>query len=153
MKSEFLLLIAKGYRASPASLSVIPLAIRFQQVVFAYDQIIRPHRSYRPSGGVSKGLGPATGGFACNCQVSKAWTTEAKDAGAKDAACTWSLCSIRSGSTNCINFPCPLESGPSSSFWASQPLEPAEWLALLILKAGDVESNPGPQNRKLPPPP
>ena len=35
--------------------------------------------------------------------------------------------------------------------WASQPLEPAEWLALLILKAGDVESNPGPQNRKLPP--
>ena len=34
---------------------------------------------------------------------------------------------------------------------ASQPLEPAEWLALLILKAGDVESNPGLQNRKLPP--
>ena len=27
----------------------------------------------------------------------------------------------------------------------------SEWLALLILKAGDVESNPGPQNRKLPP--
>ena len=36
-------------------------------------------------------------------------------------------------------------------FWASQQLEPVEWLALLILKAGDVESNPGPQNRKLPP--
>ena len=36
--------------------------------------------------------------------------------GAKDAACTWSLCSIRSGSTNCIDFPCPLESGPSSRF-------------------------------------
>ena len=36
-------------------------------------------------------------------------------------------------------------------FGASQPLEPAEWLALLILKAGDVESNPGPPNRKLPP--
>ena len=47
--------------------------------------------------------------------------------------------------------PCPLESGPSSRFWASRPLEPAEWLALLILKAGDVESNQGPQNRKLPP--
>ena len=47
-------------------------------------------------------------------------------------------------------FPCPLESGPSSRFWASRPLEPAELLALLILKAGDVESNPGPQNRKLP---
>ena len=40
--------------------------------------------------------------------------------------------------------------GPAPVFWASQPLEPAEWLALLILKAGDVESNPGPQNRKLP---
>ena len=41
--------------------------------------------------------------------------------------------------------------GPASVFWASRPLEPAEWLALLILKAGVVESNPGPQNRKLPP--
>ena len=41
--------------------------------------------------------------------------------------------------------------GPAPVFGASQPLEPAEWLALLILKAGDVESNPGPQNRKLPP--
>ena len=40
---------------------------------------------------------------------------------------------------------------PAPVFWASRPLEPAEWLALLILKAGDVESNPGPQNRKLPP--
>ena len=39
--------------------------------------------------------------------------------------------------------------GPAPVFWASQPLEPAEWLALLILKAGDVESNPGPQNRKF----
>ena len=36
--------------------------------------------------------------------------------GAKDAACTRSLYSIRSGSTNGINFPCPLESGPSSRF-------------------------------------
>ena len=34
--------------------------------------------------------------------------------------------------------------GPAPVFWASQPLESAEWLALLILKAGDVESNPGP---------
>ena len=37
--------------------------------------------------------------------------------------------------------------GPAPVFGASQPLEPAEWLALLIVKAGDVESNPGPQNR------
>ena len=36
--------------------------------------------------------------------------------GAKDAACTWSLCSIRDGSTNCIDFPCPLEVGPAPVF-------------------------------------
>ena len=47
-------------------------------------------------------------------------------------------------------FPAHWKVGPAPVFWASQPLEPAEWLALLILKAGDVESNPGPQNRKLP---
>ena len=41
--------------------------------------------------------------------------------------------------------------GPAPVFGASRPLEPVKWLALLILKAGDVESNPGPQNRKLPP--
>ena len=48
-------------------------------------------------------------------------------------------------------FPAHWKVGPAPVFWASQPLEPAEWLALLILKAGDVESNPGPQTRKLPP--
>ena len=48
-------------------------------------------------------------------------------------------------------FPAHWKVGPAPVFGASQPLEPAEWLALLILKAGDVESNPGPQNRKLPP--
>ena len=36
--------------------------------------------------------------------------------------------------------------GPAPVLGASRPLEPAEWLALLILKAGDVESSPGPQN-------
>ena len=29
-------------------------------------------------------------------------------------------------------------------FWASQPCGPAGWLALLLVKAGDVETNPGP---------
>ena len=48
-------------------------------------------------------------------------------------------------------FPAHWKVGPAPVFGASRPLEPAEWLALLILKAGDVESNPGPQNRKLPP--
>ena len=76
--------------------------------------------------------------------------TKTASRGAKDAACTWSLCSIRDGSTNCIDFPCPLESGPSSRF-LGQPATGTSRVALLILKEGDVESNPGPQNRKLPP--
>ena len=33
---------------------------------------------------------------------------------------------------------------PDSVFWASRPSLPAAWLALLLTKAGDVESNPGP---------
>ena len=33
-------------------------------------------------------------------------------------------------------FPAHWKVGPAPVFWASQPLEPAEWLALLILKAG-----------------
>ena len=28
-------------------------------------------------------------------------------------------------------------------FWACQPCGPAGWLALLLTKAGDVETNPG----------
>ena len=31
-------------------------------------------------------------------------------------------------------FPAHWKVGPAPVFWASQPLEPAEWLALLILK-------------------
>ena len=34
---------------------VIPLATRSQHVDFAYDQVVRPHRSYRPSGGLPRG--------------------------------------------------------------------------------------------------
>ena len=29
-------------------------------------------------------------------------------------------------------------------FWASRPCGPTGWLALLLIKAGDVETNPGP---------
>ena len=36
-------------------------------------------------------------------------------------------------------FPAHWKVGPAPVFGASRPLEPAEWLALLILKAGDVE--------------
>ena len=46
---------AKGYRATPSRMPVIPLATRSQHVDFAYDQVVRPHRSYRPSGGLPRG--------------------------------------------------------------------------------------------------
>ena len=54
---------AKGYRATPARLPVILLATRSQHFIFAYDQVVRPHRSYRPSGGHPRGK-PRTCGFA-----------------------------------------------------------------------------------------
>ena len=47
---------AKGYWATPARLPVILLAARSQHVVFAYDQVVRPHRSFRPSGGLPRGI-------------------------------------------------------------------------------------------------
>ena len=46
---------AKGYRASPARLPVIPLATLSHHVVLAYDQVVWPHRSYSPSGGFPRG--------------------------------------------------------------------------------------------------
>ena len=33
---------------------------------------------------------------------------------------------------------------PIYRFWAIRPCGPAEWLALLLIKAGDIETNPGP---------
>ena len=45
--------------------------------------------------------------------------------------------------TNCVYSTLPPEMGPDSVFWASQPSLPAAWLALLLTKAGDIESNPG----------
>ena len=38
----------------------------------------------------------------------------------------------------------PPEMGARFRFWASRPSLPAAWLALLLTKAGNVESNPGP---------
>ena len=34
--------------------------------------------------------------------------------------------------------------GPSTVFWASRQCGPAVWLAMLLIKAGDAETNPGP---------
>ena len=47
--------LPKAYRATPACLPVIPPATRSQHVIFAYDQVARPHRSYRHSGGLPRG--------------------------------------------------------------------------------------------------
>ena len=38
----------------------------------------------------------------------------------------------------------PQQWGPDYRFWASRPYGPAGWLAMLPIKAGDVETNPGP---------
>ena len=38
----------------------------------------------------------------------------------------------------------PSNGGPNYRFWTSRPCEPAVWLALLLTKEGDVETNPVP---------
>ena len=40
--------------------------------------------------------------------------------------------------------PAPSNGGPITVFWASRPCGPAGWLAMLLIKVGDVETNPGP---------
>ena len=40
--------------------------------------------------------------------------------------------------------PAPSNGGPITLFWASRPCGPTGWLAMLLIKAGDVETNPGP---------
>ena len=42
------------------------------------------------------------------------------------------------------NHPTPSNGGPIYRFLASHPCRTAGWLALLLIKAGDVETNPGP---------
>ena len=45
---------------------------------------------------------------------------------------------------NCVETSAPNNGGPIYCFWATRPCEPNGWLALLLIKAGDVETNPGP---------
>ena len=46
---------------------------------------------------------------------------------------------------NCVHIiPAPRDGGPDSVFLASRPSLSTAWLALLLTKAWDVESNPGP---------
>ena len=42
----------------------------------------------------------------------------------------------------CRNLPPPAMGDRFTVFWASRPCRPAGWLALLVIKAGDVETNP-----------
>ena len=45
--------------------------------------------------------------------------------------------------------PPPPNGGPFLPFfWAGRPSGPAGWLALLLLKAGDVDTNPGPKHTR-----
>ena len=60
--------VAKDYRFSPARLPVLPLATRSQRVVFAYDQVIRPYRTYYPSGGLPRGKPQSRHSSIVRCQ-------------------------------------------------------------------------------------
>ena len=44
----------------------------------------------------------------------------------------------------CRTSPPPAMGARFTVFWACRPCGPAGWLALLLTKAGDVETNPGP---------
>ena len=46
------------------------------------------------------------------------------------------------------NPPAPANGDPNYHFWATQSCVPAGWLVLLLIKAGDVETNPGPPNTR-----
>ena len=59
----------------------------------------------------------------------------------------WTVAAQRS--TTCTHSFCSPQWGPVSNvFWAGRPSGPAGWLALLLLKAGDVETNPGPKHTR-----
>ena len=54
--------------------------------------------------------------------------------------------SQRSGKpcANCVGPSCPQQWGPNYCFLSCQPCGPAGWLAMLLIKVGDVETNPDP---------
>ena len=63
-------------KAIEPHLPVIPLATRSHHVIFAYDQVVRLHRSYAIRVDFPwESHGPATCGFARNCPEPEAWTT------------------------------------------------------------------------------
>ena len=59
----------------------------------------------------------------------------------------WTVAAQRS--TNCTHPSFPQQWGACFyRFWAGRPSAPAGWLALLLLKEGDVETNPGPKHKR-----
>ena len=48
----------------------------------------------------------------------------------------------------CRTLPPPVTGARFTIFLANRPCRPAGWLALLLIKAGDVETNPGPTNTR-----
>ena len=50
----------------------------------------------------------------------------------------------------CQNLPAPAMGARFTVFWASRPCGSAGWLALILIKAGDVETNPGPTTTHKP---
>ena len=64
----------------------------------------------------------------------------------KSTAYTWLDCCC---STQHKLYSLLLQWGPVSTvFWTGRPSGPAGWLVLLLLKAGDVETNPGPKHTR-----
>ena len=55
---------------------------------------------------------------------------------------------VTSDTNCCANYvetsPSPAMGARFTVLWASRPCGPAGWLALLLIKGGDVETNPGP---------
>ena len=49
-----------------------------------------------------------------------------------------------SGCANCVEPSRPQQCGPDLLFWGMAAIGPTEWLALLLTKAGDVDTIPGP---------
>ena len=50
---------------------------------------------------------------------------------------------------NCVDPSRAQQWGPDYRFGASRPCGPTGWLAMLLIKAGDVETNPGPTTTRI----
>ena len=90
-------------RASTARLPVIPLTTRSQQVVFTYDQVIRPHRNYRASGGLPRGDPRSRHRWIC---LQLSFANGADNGGVRDCSSLYTINLIEA----VMALPCPLRS-------------------------------------------